>query len=195
MSVSFLVPAGPKNLQNLFPTVDWTKVEEYYIQLVDLNSGSDAVGTVLTTPTYTRSCCCSDDTFRLFYVNHLGQVDGINMKFLAEDLITNSKRWRKSVAYPLAKFDSGFQRYNIESNETRICENICFPEEDQEYLKELLDSPNAWIQWAGTQGQADDYIPVVIEDGTFATRKEEERYIYALQLKFTFANDNQGVRN
>lgn len=196
-----MIPAGPKNLQPLFPTVDFTQVQEYYVQLVDLSSGSGSgsdeenIGIIVTSPTYRRACCCSDDTFRLFWVNRLGQVDGINLKLLTEDLVVKSERWRKALNYPLCKFDGGFQRLNVESNESQVAENICFPEEDQEFLKEVLDAPNAWVQWTGTQGQADDYIPVVIEDGTFATRKENERYIYAFQVKFSFSNDNQGVRN
>jgi hypothetical protein len=200
MSVSFLIPAGPKNLKNLFPSVDFTRVEEYYLQLVSLGEGSgsdiEPEGTVIiTTPRYKRGCCCGDDAFRLFFVNRVGQVDGIPMQFRKEDLSVKSDTWKKAVAYPLAKFDGGAQRFNVQSNETRTAENTCYDEPDQEFLKELLEAPNAWIQWSGTQNQVDDYIPVVIEDGTFETRKSEERYFYALTVKFSFANDNQGVRN
>lgn len=195
MAVTFLIPAGPMNLAPLFPGVDFTKVDEYFLQVVDQNSGSDTEGTVITTPRYKRACCCSDDTIRLFYVNYLGQVDAINLKKLQEDTEVSSKSWKKALQYPLAKYDGGAQRYATRSNELITGENTCFGETDQEYLKELLAAPNAWIQWTGTQNQDDDYIPVIIEDGKFITRKPDERYNYTLQIQFRFSNENQTVRN
>lgn len=195
MAVSFLIPAGPLNLADLFPAVDFTKVEEYYLQVVDQESGSDTEGTIITTPVYKKSCCCSEDVLRLFYVNYLGQVDAINLKKLLEETEVDSGSWKKPLAYPLAKFDGGLQRKDIRSNEVVTGENICFDEADQDYLKELMATPNAWIQWTGTQDQDDDYIPVIIEDGKFVTRKDAERYIYALQIKFRFSNENQVVGN
>lgn len=195
MAITFLVPAGPLNLATLFPAIDFRQVSEYYLTLVDQNGGSDTEGTILTSPVYRKSCCCSDDTLVLFYVNYLGQVDRIHLKKLEELTEVDSKQWKKSLQYPLAKYDGGLQRYAVSSNETITGENTCFDETDQDYLKELLATPNAWVQWTGTQGQDNDYLPVIVKDGKFVTRKSTERYNYALQIEFTFANDNHTVRN
>lgn len=189
--VSFQIPAGPMNLQPLFPGVNFDNVQEYYIQLRD--QADDSV--IFTTNTFTRSCCCNDDTIRIFFVNYLGGVDAINLKRVLEELETSSQQWKKPLSYPLAKWDGGRQRFNVNSNEVITGENYCFGEEDQDWLKELLGTPNAWIQWIGTQDQDNDYLPVTIEDGKFITRKVDGRYQYVLQLQMRMSNENIILRN
>jgi hypothetical protein len=189
--VTFLLPSGPKNLQSLFPGVDFSDVEEYYLQVKDQNT----LEVLATTNRFNRSCCCNEDTFRLFFVNYLGGIDAINFKQLTEEHETVSSSWKKSNVYPLAKWDGGTQRFNVTSNETWVGVNTCFQEEDQAWLKELMDTPNAWLQWFGTQGQDDDYIPVVVKDGKFLTKKFEGRYLYELQIVIDMANSNITPRN
>ena len=189
--VTFLLPSGPKNLQSLFPGVDFSQVEEYYLQVQDQNS----LEVLATTNRFNRSCCCNEDTFRLFFVNYVGGIDAINFKLMTEEHETVSSSWKKSNVYPLAKWDGGTQRYNVTSNETWTVYNTCFTEQDQEWIKEMLDSPNAWVQWTGTEGQDDDYIPVVIKDGKYGTRKFEERYQYVVEIQIEFANGNIIPRN
>ena len=189
--VTFQLPAGPKNLATLFPGVNFNNVDEYYLMVKDQNS----TDVILTTPTYKRACCCNEDTMRLFFVNYLGGIDAINFRRLTEEIDTISSSWKKSNVYPLAKWDGGKQRFNVVSNETIVAENTCFLEEDQDWLKELVATPNAWVQWIGTQNQDDDYIPVVIRDGKFLTRKTEERYQYVLRIEFEYANENVILRN
>jgi hypothetical protein len=189
--VTFQIPAGPMNLQSLFPGVDFSQVDEYYLQL----QNQADLSIIMTTNNYKRGCCCNDDTIRLFFVNYLGGIDAINLNRPLEETETVSSFWKKSVSYPLAKYDGGKQRFNVTSNETVTAENTCFGEEDQKWLKELKETPNAWIQWAGTQGQNDDYIPVVIKDGKWVTKKRDERYVYVLEVTFEFSNDNIILRN
>jgi hypothetical protein len=189
--VTFLLPSGPKNLQSLFPGVDFSQVDEYYLQIQD----QDSLEVLSTTNRFKRSCCCNEDVFRLFFVNYLGGIDAINFRLMTEETEMVSSSWKKPLQYPLAKWDGGTQRYNVTSNETWVGLNTCFQEEDEEWLKELLGSPNAWIQWIGTQGQDDDYIPVVIKDGKFLTRKFEGRYLYELLLTIEMANENIILRN
>lgn len=189
--VTFMLPSGPKNLETLFPLVDFSQVEEYYLQIQDQND----LSILATTNRFKRSCCCNEDVGRLFFVNYVGGIDAINFLLLTEETETVSSSWRKPNVYPLAKWDGGKQRFNVSSNETWTVFNKCFQEADQPWLKELMATPNAWIQWTGTQGQDDDYIPVVLKDGKFTTRKFEGRYEYGLELQFEFANDNIIIRN
>lgn len=191
MPITHQLPAGPMNLATLFPGVDFSKVEEYYLQLVSLEDDSK----ILTTPNYKRACCCTDDTLRLFFVNYAGGIDAINLNRPMEEHETQSSTWNKPLAYPLARWDGGKQRFNVSSNEIVTAETNCFGEEDQDWLKELMDTPNAWVQWKGTQNQSDDYLPVVIRDGRFGTRKVEGRYEYVLQIQFEYANANVILRN
>lgn len=189
--VTFVLPSGPKNLQSLFPTVDFTNVSEYYLEIKNKDDASH----IATTNRFKRGCCCNADTRRLFFVNYLGGIDAVNIRYKSEETETKSSKWKKALRYPLQKWDGGTQRFNVSSNEIMRAEVLCYDEEDQEWLKELIGTPNAWLQWKGTQGQDDDYIPVVVSDGKFITRKEADRYIYVLELELEFANDNIILRN
>lgn len=191
MPVTFVVPGGPMNIAALFPDVDFDRVEEYYLELI--NRADDSA--IITTPEYKRGCCCDDDTVRIFFVNRLGGIDAINFATIGEDLDVVSQQWKKPLKSPHEKWDGGLQRFNVTSNETVYVENYCYAEEDKEFLKEILETPNAWIQWIGTEGQDDDYIPIVILDGKFGMRAKEQRYNYVLQLAFVYANENLTLRN
>lgn len=188
MSVSFQLPSGPKQLAPMF-AISFDNMEEYFLELVAGDT------TILTTPRFKRGCCCTDDNVRIFFLNTLGGIDAINFRILTEETETNSESWKKPLKWPLGKFDGGKQRFNVVSNESVTAENKCYQEDSQEYLKELYGTPNAWIQWIGTQGQNDDYIPIVIKDGKFTTRKNEGRYEYVNVIEFEFANENQVLRN
>lgn len=187
--ITFQLPSGVRQLEQLFPDFDFSNVAEYYLQL---KSGADII---LTTNRFNRGCCCSEDNVRIFFVNYLGGIDAINFRLLTETTEITSESWKKSLTWPLKKFDGGKQRFNVISNESQIVENICYQEPEQEYLKELFGTPQAWIQWIGTQGQDDDYIPIVIKDGKFDTRKNEDRYQYVTTIEFEFANQNEILRN
>lgn len=179
------------NLMTLFPDLDWPRIETYYLELV--NQADDAA--IVTTPEYKKGCCCDDDTMRIFFVNYLGGVDAINFTKTMEELEVQSENWKKPLKIPMEKWDGGIQRFNVTSNEIITAENRCYQETDTEWLKELLATPNAWVQWFGTQGQENSYIPIVILDGKFALRKTTERYNYILQIQFTYANENLILRN
>ena len=187
--VTFQIPAGPMNLAPIFSGVDFNNVEEYFLEINSVD------GVMATTPNYKKGCCCNEDTIRLFFVNYLGGIDAVNFKRTGEELETKSEPWKKSLRYPMEKWDGGAQRFNVNSNETITAENICYQEEDHEWLKELLGTPNAWIQWIGTQSQSNDYLPIVIQDGKFVTRKIENRFAYVLELQFIMANENIILRN
>lgn len=189
--ITFQVPTGPKNLAPLFPDVDFTKVAEYFITLVSQEDES----VIMTSNTFQPGCCCNEDTMRIFFVNYVGGIDAVNFTRIEVDRDSKSSQWKKTVKYPLQKWDGGFQRFNVTDLKTVIAETRCFQEKDQEWLQELLDSPNAWVQWIGTQQQDDDYIPIVILDAKTATQKQDERYDYVTQVQFSYSNDTSILRN
>lgn len=196
MAVTFYIPSGPANMAAMFPDVNFNQVDEYFLQVIDTDDSAENPGVLATTNHFNRACCCGDDTIQVFYVNYLGKIDMIIMKTDTTQTITASEQWKKSNSYPLCKFDGGFQRFNVISNDTLTAENSCFQEEDQNYLKELLASPNAWMKLKGAQGQDDDYIPITIADGTFITRNPiGQRYQYVLQIVFVLGNDKIILRN
>lgn len=197
MAITFFVPAGPKNMASLFPGVDFTQVDEYYLEINDTSDSSPDEGVLATTNHYNRACCCSDDTIQIFFVNSVGGIDMLIFRTDQIEAITQSTQWKKPLKYPLCKFDGGFQRMNVTSNRTYTAENFCFGESDQKYLEELLASPNAWMKLKAAQEQDDDYIPIVIADGDFIVQKpnDQQRHTYVMIIKFILGNDRQILRN
>lgn len=185
----FSIPNGPLNIASLFPGVDFSQMEEYFIEVVDTE------GTVVATTTLNQmDCCCSDEKIRLHFINALGTDDAINFIQPLEELDTKSDTRQRPLSYPLIKSEGGFVRNSVQSNETISASNVCYTEADQEWIKELFASPMAWLEWVGTEGQPNGYIPVVITDKKFTSKKVDGRHTYETKIQFYMSNDRFSVR-
>lgn len=184
------IPDGPKNLAALFPTVDFSNVLEYFIEVL---SPGNAV--LITTPVNVIGCCCAEDRVRIHFLNYSGTFDAINFNKPEEVLEVKSDSWEKQLKYPLLKSEGGVQRFNVKSNESYTATTTCYREDDMIWVKELLASPIAFIEWKGIQGQLDNYMSVVITDAKFVTRKSDERYTYELSIQFSKSNEKIILRN
>ncbi len=188
-NIVFDIPNGPANLKSLFPDADWNNVEGYSVTIFSEN------GNIMFVTSNEISCCCTEDKIRIHFVNSLGRIDAINFHLPEETLETKSDSWQKSLGYPLVKSDGGTKRINIKSNENYKAINSCYKEEDMEWIKELFTTPKAWVEWRGTEGQPDDYIPINITDKKIVTRKNEGRYYYDVVIEFSMSNENIHLRN
>ena len=188
-AITFQLPAGPRNLAPIFTGVNFQNVEEYYLQLTA--SGAP----LATTNKYKRLPVCCDEALWIFFVNYAGGIDSVPFKQILKQKETKSSTWKKALKHPLKKWDGGLQKTNVQSNEVVSAESFFFQESDQEWLLQVVDSPNVWLLWRGTQGQPDDYLPIVISDGKFVQEKDNERYFYSLQIEFVMSNDNHTLRN
>lgn len=189
MSVTKLIPFGPKNLRSLFPTVPWMDVAEYYLQIYD--SSSNHLGT--TNKTTIESSC--DDTIRLHFLTSTGVVDAHNFQRVIVEHDPKSDKYTSPAVYPLDKSKHAVQRFNVKANNNYTVRNINFTEQEMPYVEELLDSPLVWMEWIGTQGQPDDYIPVVMQDKKFQLIKEDDRYTYELLIEFILSHEKRILRN
>lgn len=185
-----LMPTGPKNLLPLFPGVDWPRMDEYYLELYD-----DGENKVLITPLFKYGCCCVPDKVRVHFLNSLGTFDAINFNPPRVISEIKSTEYQRSLKHPLEKTDTGTERFNVRSTEMWECRTTCYGEADMNWCRELLQSPKAFIEWAGTEGQPDSFLPIKIEDAKPEKRKEEERYSYELVLVFKMSNDQIVIRN
>jgi len=186
----YYLPNGPKNLASLFPTIKLDEVEDYYLELYD-----DTDVQLLTTPLNKISCCNDEkQKMRIVFVNNLGTIDGISITKIEQEYETKSDSYEKTLRYPLIKSDGGLYRYNIKANTNHKSINACYREEDMYWIKELLGTPAAWIQWQGIEGQVDSYIPIIISDAKTITRKVEERYVYEIQIEFKLSNEQNTIR-
>ncbi|MFA6060048.1 MAG: hypothetical protein WC756_17730 [Taibaiella sp.] len=174
--------------------VDWDSITEYYLQLM-LSIGAPPQVNFTSITFKTRGCNCCKGRMRVRFLNYIGQWDSANFSEINGILITSSAQWQKALRYPLNKTDSGFKKLNSASNEEFSISTCEYGEEFQEWLKELFDSPQAFIEIESVQGQAATLIPIVIADGKFTTRKNESRYEYVTELTFKMANENIRQRN
>lgn len=177
------LPNGPAN----FPDVDFSNVKNYSVEYEFDDGKKILIQNEI-------SCCCSEN-IRIHFVNYLGRIDAINFNLPEESLETKTDSWQKSLNYPLLKSDGGVKKINIKSNEIYKAVNSCYKEEDMEWIKELFTTPKAWIEWTGTEGQPDDYIPINITDKKIVTRKSEGRYFYDVVIEFSMSNENIHLRN
>lgn len=189
MKGAYYIPSGPKNLQSLFPTLNFANISDYYIQVED---GSNNV--MATSPAYKCNCCCPDDKIRIHFLNNLGTYDAVNFRKPAVEHDDASSQYKNGLSYPLQKTDTGNERFNVSSNDTYTALLKC-NESDMPWLQELADSPKMYLEWTGIEGQSDDYIPIIKKDGKFEKLKNQNEFDYEFTLEFTLSNDFLTVRN
>jgi hypothetical protein len=191
MAKAYYIPNGPKNLEPVFPGIDFDNIAEYYLELLD-----DA-DTVIATTTMNKleACKDEDDIFRIFFLNSLGAVDGIDLTRKSTEKESKSDSWEKPVQYPLSKPEHAINRSNVKSNKTISLVSYDYEEQDGDWIEELFESPVAWMQWAGTQGQADNFIPVVIVDKKWSKVQENDRFNYEVALEVLMSHERFIIRN
>ncbi len=182
------IPSGPKNLTAIFPAVVLGNAADYYLTI---KSESDVV--LATTNTYTTKPAC-DNAIRIHWLNALGTIDAVTLELDKIDTDTNSERWKKPLAYPLAKPVEELRRFNIRSSDTHTATTVEYTEADMDWLMELAEAPMAWLEWKGTQSQPDSYLPIIVLDGKFEKLKQDDRYVYEFRLQFKMSNEKISLR-
>jgi len=185
----FLIPNGPKNLAPIFPGLDFSQVKEYYVQVFDNN------GTIVaTSPINKMACCNNEECVRVHFLNYLGGYDAVDFPIVDITHEDTSSEFQNSLPFPLAKTDTGIERFNVKSNDTYEVSCKCLVAE-LSWLQECKDSPKAFMEWIGKEGQSDNYIPIVIIADKFKKLKTETEYDYQFSIKFKFSNENSTIRN
>lgn len=184
------IPNGPKNLAPLFPSVDFKEVSEYYVQI----RGSGDM--ILVTGNKNLLETCPEDYVRIIFLNSVGAIaDGINFQIVSIESEIKSDSYEKPTGYPLQKSEHAINRFNVKANDIYTVRSAEYYEEQMDWIEELISSPMAWMEWKGTQGQADGYLPVVLVDMKHTKRKENDRYVYEITLQFKFSHERFNIRN
>jgi hypothetical protein len=190
MAKAYYIPNGPKNLAPIFEAVNFKNVASYYVSV------KDSEGDIVATSNINNlNGCCDDDKIRIHFLNRLGAIDAINFKLGTEEHETKSDTLSKSIAYPLDKTAHAESRSNVKSNNTLTGITVDYTEAEKEWLEELFDSPLAWQEWSGIEGQEDSYIPIYIIDKRFEKVKLEDRFMYQVEIEFRMSHEKFIIRN
>lgn len=187
------IPEGIPNIQSLFPTIDFTTVESWFVEVKD--SGNN---TLATSRVNSLSCCCTEDKIRIHFINSQGEIDSINFSHPEEGEEVKSDSWEQALSFPLNRTKGGSRRLSIKSNEAVEAQTNCYPETDQYWIKELFETPQAWVEMLLPDGfntpTVKEYIPIRIVDAKFPIRKKDQRYENLVTIKYEMANSNFNLR-
>jgi hypothetical protein len=188
--ITYDLPNGPGNLATLFPEVDFKIVEEYYLELFD-----DDEEIILTTPVnFVSKEWVAPSFIRIHFLNYCGRFDSISYHLYTKTDEVKSNQWVKALSHPLAKTDGGIQKGAVRAKHNYQAKHNFYNEAAHIWLEELLESSICFMELQSTEGQASDYVPVVITDKSTVTKKEEGRYVYETTYEFTLANERIGLK-
>lgn len=185
----YYIPNGPKNLVALFPLIQFSELDRYYVEVLDTDENI-----VATSPINHVCNCGGNEKVRIHFLNRLGTYDALNFmkpKIVHED---TASEYQNALSEPLSKTDTGTERFNIVSNDTHEARLKC-NEPDMPWLTECKDAPKAFMEWIGTEAQPDSYIPVVILAGKMETLKNDREFEYEFVLQYKLSNEYINIRN
>lgn len=179
----YWISAGIPQMRLSFPTMQWDNVVEYEVFVF-------APFLQLARQTYTVQNNC--ERVRLFFRNAPGALDGINFEYAEE--MTKTEAARIMYSTPLietngVKVGGGTQRLQASQSETFTVQCKDYGEKDQDWLKELLATPRAYMQASNVQSTPKALLPVFIESAEIKTLKNDGRYEYLLVIKFTLTHE------
>jgi hypothetical protein len=187
MTNIFFLPDGTRNLGKLFP-IDWTQVESYRVQ------AQDATGETIASTPNIQVDTCIERGVRIHFVNYLNCIDAINFHIVSAEHDTKSESYQQPDVYPQDKTRHSIGRMNISTTDSFSIYTIDYPEDALDWLNELADTPFAWLEWFGVQGQQDSYLPIVISDIKNQVRKEDNRFEYQINIDFIMSNARKPLR-
>lgn len=185
----YYIPNGPKNLASLFPTINWRNLKEYYVQVLD-----DTNAVIATTVVNKMLEWESDDNARIYFLNDCGTYDAINFMKPKAQLEDSSSEFQKSVNYPLKKSDAAINRFNVRGNRSYEVRRYSV-ESEMEWLEECKRSIEAFMDWAGTENQDDDYMAIFIVNGKMDSLKNVADHTYEFILLYKLGNEQFSIRN
>ncbi len=178
----FYFATGPKQMQNDFPGVNWGQVRSYII--------------IYAAPFFEAARqefkiqCCEEYPVSLFFLNYIGQYDSISFRDSVEYYNTKSERWEKPLSLFHTKDIGGYKRHNVRANEKHKAKINFYNDTNKEWLKEMLDSPSAFVLFKGIEGQADAFVPVnLIDVSDYQLVKEEQEHFYEYEIIFEPGNE------
>lgn len=182
----YSIDGGIAGLLTWIPGVDWDNVVEYDVYVFAFFFQAIQQHYIVQ-----NNC----ERVRIFFRNKAGAWDGINFEYAEEQTKTQSGQYQTSLPAVMdTKAVTGINRLQPRQGETVTVQCKEYGEKDINWIKELLDTPRAYIQWDGKEGQPAGLLPIKIEDSDIKTLKNDERFEYLIILKYINPNEVISLR-
>ena len=173
------IPVGTSNL--IAASVSLTNVSYYTIRIV--NDGGDV--SELKRFNIVDSC---DQDIRIHWENKYGKRDSYTFKGNKQESLTHSSStFTKAKNETYSVDDRGISVLQNISNSTFTAYSRSLGRDEYHWLSDMLINKRAWVEIDG------DYLPIVIDDGTFFKTDEKNMPIQFI-LNYRFANATKGIR-
>ena len=173
------IPVGTSNL--IAASVSLTNVAYYTIRIV--NDGGD----VSELKRFNIVDSCEQDV-RIHWQNKYGKRDSYTFKGnKKESLKHSSSTFTKAKNETYSVDDRGISVIQNISNSNFTAYSKTIGREEYHWLSDMLINKRAWVEIDG------DYLPIVIEDGTFFKTDERNMPIQFV-LEYSFANATKGLK-
>jgi hypothetical protein len=138
---------------------------------------------------------CGYDGTRFAFVNSFGVFDYITFPFAdsKQDTIerqtyeqgfVNYSTTTNSVTYDKSR--RGTKVFSLKTNETRTAQSDYLTQEEADWLSELIDSTEVYIQ------EGSDFIPIVIQTADFVYKTNpRSQKLYTLNISYKLANQKR----
>jgi len=188
---------GPQNLVDAVATLD---SDWYSYKVSGLEQGTDGLensDAVYFEKWFTKQTPeCDYEGTRFSWLNELGGWDYFTFPYAnsKSDSITRETYKQGFVNYSensgyLATYDNtrrGTKQYSTSYEETRVAESDWLTTEQADWLRELIESPNAYIQENG------EFYPIVIDTANFDYKTNPRtQKMYRLTITYKMANNRR----
>ena len=190
------IASGPKNFEDGGNTLN-SNWASYKITIMGQeSSGIEDEGAQYAQKWFTKSDGeCGYTGTRFAFLNELGGYDyfSFDLADTKQDNITRETYEQPFVPYstttnstPYDKSRRGSKVYSISYKETRGAESNYLTQEQADWLRELIESPEVYVQ------EGSDFLPVVVTNSnfTFKTNPRSQK-LYTLNIQYELSNNRR----
>jgi len=198
----YLVATGPETLNNMTGVfisgaqpIITSAVASYTVQLV--NSAGTTASEILT---FNIEEPCRYTQRRIFFANRLGGFDAYNFNLRSQNKREVERKGYKYNKYPVTasgmshKYQDQSQVTNfVKTQDTLIVRSEFLTTEQNEWLKQLIESPEIYLQFTDPTG-AENYLAYEKVNSTSWVEKEtpiDKLFTLELELKLSQSNFRQ----
>ena len=180
------IGVGPENLKGQNDAITGSNFESYRVFVYpQADDGLEGPQVISDTLYNIKDKACGYDGVRFAFQNELGAWDYYTMPLADSktDAITRNNFRQNDIPYEsngnYSYTSRGDTTYNISYEETRTVESDYLTQEEADWLRELIESPNVYIQ------EGDNFKAVTFTNSSFTyKRNPRSQKLYTLTAEF-----------